>query len=154
MPAAGDAAPLFEAPSQGGTSIELSQFRGSKVALYFYPKDDTPGCTKQACNLRDNTEELTRHGVAVVGVSPDDVASHDRFAANHELSFPLVADPDKAIIRAYGVEGIKKMYGRTYMGIHRTTFLIDEQGVIASVIRRPKTALHAAEILRGFGIAA
>ena len=153
LPVVGDFAPHFAALSQGGAAVELSQYRGRKLALYFYPRDDTPGCTRQACNLRDNIANLQAHNIAVVGVSADGIASHDRFAAKYALPFPLVADSEKKIIRDYGVEGEKKAYGRTYVGILRTTFLIDEDGMIVRVLCRPKTADHAAEILRGFGIA-
>ena len=117
------------------------------MALYFYPKDATPGCTKQACNLRDHLAELADQGVAVVGVSPDDDESHEKFAGKHELSFPLIADPDHELIEAYGVWGEKKNYGKTYQGLQRTTFLIDEEGVIQHVFKRPKTAAHAEEII-------
>ncbi len=150
-PDAGDKAPPFEAPSQGGTVVRLSDFNGRKLALYFYPKDETPGCTKQACNLRDNYAALLDSGVAIVGVSPDDLASHDRFVENHSLPFPLVADPAKEILNAYGVWGEKNRYGRKVMGVKRTTFLIDESGTIVRVFRRPKVADHAGEILRAFG---
>ncbi|MCP4227800.1 MAG: thioredoxin-dependent thiol peroxidase, partial [Actinomycetia bacterium] len=117
------------------------------LALYFYPKDSTPGCTKQACNLRDNLDELAKHGVAVVGVSPDSDESHERFASKHELTFPLVADPDHGIIDAYGVWGEKKSYGKTYLGLQRTTFLINEDGVIQHVFKRPRTTAHAEEVI-------
>lgn len=117
------------------------------MALYFYPKDATPGCTKQACNLRDNLSVLAEHGISVIGVSPDDDASHERFAATHDLPFPLIADPDRQIIDAYGVWGEKKNYGKTYMGLQRTTFLIDADGMIVHVFKRPRTADHAAELI-------
>ncbi len=152
MPAVGQAAPPFEAPTQGRATVDLSQYRGQKVALYFYPRDNTPGCTRQAGNLRDNCAELAAHDIAVVGVSTDCVVSHEKFAARHALPFPLVADPEKVIVQAYGVIGEKKMFGRTFLGVTRTTFLIDEDGIIVRIIRRPKTGDHAAEILRGFGI--
>lgn len=157
MPAApsplevGTEAPTFSASTFAGETIDLTSYRGQKVALYFYPKDATPGCTKQACNLRDHLTELVTAGIAVIGVSPDDDASHERFAEKHDLTFPLIADPDRHIIDDYGVWGEKKNYGRTYMGLQRTTFLIDEDGVIAHVFKRPKTADHAAEILSKLG---
>lgn len=147
----GDRAPAFSAPSQGGRTVSLADYQGRKLALYFYPRDKTPGCTRQSCNLRDNTEALAKHGIAVVGVSPDDVASHESFADKYNLPFPLVADPEKEIMNAYGVWGEKNMYGRKVLGVKRTTFLIDEDGVIVHVFRRPRIASHAAEILRAFG---
>ena len=145
--AAGERAPSFTATTFDGRTVSLDDYRGTKLALYFYPKDATPGCTKQACNLRDNTALLTEHGIAVVGVSPDDDVSHERFAGKHELEFPLIADPEHEIINAYGVWGEKKNYGKTFMGLARTTFLIDGEGVILHVFKRPKTADHAAEII-------
>ncbi|MFV0526744.1 MAG: thioredoxin-dependent thiol peroxidase [Acidimicrobiales bacterium] len=146
--AVGIEAPDFTATTFDGTTVHLADHRGSVVALYFYPADDTPGCTKQACNLRDNTTELTDRGVVVIGVSPDANDSHQRFAEKYQLPFPLVADPDHEIIDAYGVWGEKKNYGRTYEGLARTTFLIGPDGVIVHVFKRPKVADHTAEILR------
>ena len=140
-------APTFTSTTFEGTEISLEDYKGQKVALYFYPKDATPGCTKQACNLRDNLAELSNHGIAVLGVSPDDNASHSRFSEKHTLTFPLIADPGHTIINAYGVWGQKQNYGKSYMGLQRTTFLIDEEGQIQHVFKRPKTADHAAEIL-------
>ncbi|MGH1490107.1 MAG: thioredoxin-dependent thiol peroxidase [Acidimicrobiales bacterium] len=140
-------APAFTATTFAGQKVKLSDYKGTKVALYFYPKDATPGCTKQACNLRDNIDDLTAAGITVIGVSPDDNASHEKFATKHELSFPLVADPDLKIIEKYGVWGEKQNYGKTYMGLQRTTFLIDEAGKIQHVFKRPKTNDHTAEIL-------
>lgn len=150
MPDVGEQAPLFEAHTQDGQPIRLDAYRGRKVALYFYPKDDTPGCTRQACNLRDNYQILLDAGIAVFGVSPDGVASHARFADKYELPFPLVADPDRTILKAYGVWGEKKLYGRISLGVKRTTFLIDEDGVIRHVFKRPKVQEHTAEILAAF----
>jgi peroxiredoxin Q/BCP len=144
---AGVEAPAFAAETYDGTTVSLDDYRGRKLALYFYPKDSTPGCTNQACNLRDNLAALAEVGVAVVGVSPDSDDSHERFATKHELPFPLIADPDRKIIEAYGVWGEKKNYGKTYMGLQRTTFLIDEKGTIQHVFKRPKTKAHAEEIL-------
>lgn len=144
---AGVTAPAFTATTFDGRKVELTDYKGSKVALYFYPKDATPGCTKQACNLRDNIDALTEAGVAVIGVSPDADDSHEKFATKHELPFPLIADPDHEIIAKYGVWGEKQNYGKTYMGLQRTTFLIDESGTIAHVFKRPKTNDHTAEIL-------
>ena len=144
---AGTKAPAFTATTYDGQTVSLDDYRGQLLALYFYPKDNTPGCTKQACNLRDNVSVLAEHGVSVVGVSPDDDTSHEKFASKHELPFPLIADPDREIIGAYGVWGEKKNYGKTYMGLQRTTFLIDGDGVIQHVFKRPKTAAHAEEIV-------
>ncbi len=148
LPETGTPAPDFTAPDQHGNPFTLSSLRGHKVALYFYPKDDTPGCTAQACNLRDNESQLAAQGIKVVGVSIDDAASHAKFAQKYDLSFPLVADADKAIVNAYGVWQEKKNYGKTYWGIVRTTFLLDEQGVITRVIKRPDTKDHAAQLLK------
>ncbi|WP_022835423.1 thioredoxin-dependent thiol peroxidase [Salisaeta longa] len=142
----GTQAPDFEAPTPEGT-VRLSDFRGQWVVLYFYPKDDTPGCTKQACNLRDGYQTLQDAGLAVIGVSEDDVASHEAFAAKHQLPFPLAADPDHDILNAYGVYGERNMYGNTFMGTKRTTYLIDPEGTIRHVFKRPKTGDHTAEVL-------
>lgn len=152
MPEPGDSAPDFEGVTQTGETIRLSDFQGTKVALYFYPKDGTAGCTKQACNLRDEYEHLGNEDIAVIGVSGDDVESHKEFAEKYELPFPLVADPDRAILESYGVWGEKRSYGRTYLGTSRTTFLIDEEGVIQHVIKRPRVKQHAEEITSRFGI--
>jgi len=147
MPQAGDPAPDFSGTDQTGATVRLADFAGRPLALYFYPQDDTPGCTKQACNLRDNTGPLEAAGVAVVGVSADDTASHERFAAKYDLAFPLLADADKAILEAYGAWGEKNLYGKKSMGIKRTTFLIGADGLILHVFKRPKTDRHAEEIL-------
>ena len=143
----GEPAPDFAAPDQHGNIIKLSDYRGKKVVLYFYPKDDTPGCTAQACDLRDNYAALQQQGYEVLGVSSDSVASHDKFAGKFDLPFTLVADEDKSIHEAYGVWKEKSMYGRTYMGTARTTFIIDEKGKIADVIEKVKTGEHTAQIL-------
>jgi peroxiredoxin Q/BCP len=145
--AAGEVAPDFSVTASDGSSVSLSDLRGRLVALYFYPKDATPGCTKQACNLQANLAELAEHDIVVIGVSPDDDASHQRFSDSHGLSFPLVADPERTIIDAYGVWGEKVNYGRTFEGLARTTFLIGPDGVIRHVFKRPRVADHAAEIL-------
>ena len=146
-PAPGDPAPPFQGVDQNGDTVRLQDFAGRSLALYFYPKDATPGCTKQACNLSDNIDGLTTAGIAVIGVSPDDNASHEKFATKHELPFPLIADPDHKVIDKYGVWGEKQNYGKTYMGLQRTTFLIDEAGKIQHVFKRPKTNDHTVEIL-------
>ena len=147
LPEPGQSAPDFAAPDQDGNLISLSSLRGKKVALYFYPKDDTPGCTAQACNLRDHQAELHARNVQVVGVSTDSAASHQKFVLKYELPFPLLPDPDKTIATAYGVWQEKKNYGKTYMGIVRTTFLIDENGLIERVIKRPDTKEHTAQLI-------
>ncbi len=147
MPAPGDPAPDFSGPTADGRTVSLADYRGRWLLLYFYPKDDTPGCTKQACNLRDGLGELEEAGVAVVGVSPDDAASHERFAAKHGLPFPLVTDPEREILTAYGVWGEKSFYGKRLVGVKRTSFLIDPEGIVRHVFRRPKTAAHAEEVL-------
>ncbi len=145
----GDKAPEFSGVDQNGNPIALKDFEGKKLVLYFYPKDNTPGCTAQACNLRDNYEALQAQGYAVVGVSPDSEASHQKFISKHELPFPLIADTDKAIHELYGTWKEKSMYGKTYMGTERTTFLIDENGTITEIWagRKVKTKDHAAQIL-------
>lgn len=143
----GDAAPDFAAQNQNGDTIRLSDFRGQKVVLYFYPKDDTPGCTKEACNLRDNHEALREAGYTVLGVSVDPVASHQKFIEKYQLPFDLLADPDKQIVEAYGVWKEKNMYGKKYWGTARTTFLINEEGTIDKIFKKVKSAEHAAQIL-------
>lgn len=144
---AGTKAPAFTARSSAGDKIQLTKYKGKKVALYFYPKDSTPGCTKQACNLEANTKLLAKHNITVIGVSPDSNESHEKFATKQGLSFPLIADPDHKIIGKYGVWGEKKNYGKTFMGLQRTTFLIDEKGTIQHVFKRPRVAEHAEEII-------
>lgn len=141
------AAPAFTGKDQNGNPISLSDYKGKKVALYFYPKDDTSGCTAQACNLRDNLPALNAAGYQVIGVSTDDEKSHTKFITKYGLNFPLIADTDKAIVEAYGVWVEKSMYGKKYMGTARTTFLIDENGIITKIIEKVKTADHAAQIL-------
>ncbi len=150
MPAVGTPAPSFSGTSQDGNTVSLDDFKGKKVALYFYPKDFTPGCTLQACNLRDGHSELIEAGISVIGVSPDDPESHDKFASEYNLAFPLLADPEKEIMTLYGAWGEKNMYGKKTMGVKRTTFLIDEEGVIKHVFKRPKVKEHTEEILKKF----
>ncbi len=144
----GQKAPAFKGRDQNGKAVSLSDFTGKKVVLYFYPEDDTPTCTVQACNLRDNYSLLKKHGWAVLGVSPDDEKKHKKFEAKYDLPFTLIADPDHSIIDKYGVWGEKQLYGRQYMGLHRTTFLIDEKGVIKKIFLRPKNKQHAEEIIQ------
>jgi peroxiredoxin Q/BCP len=147
----GDKAPAFSGKDQDGKKISLSAYKGKKVVLYFYPQDNTPTCTVQACNLRDNFKVLEKEGITVLGISPDDEKSHKKFEAKFSLPFTLIADPDHAIIDAYGVWGEKQLYGRKYMGLHRTTFLIDEKGVIRKIFLKPKSKMHAEEILAQIG---
>ena len=143
----GDKAPDFSGKDQNGKTIQLSDFSGKKIAIYFYPKDNTPGCTVQACNLRDNDAALTNAGVQIIGVSADSSASHIKFIEKFSLPFPLIADEDKTIIQQFGVWGPKKFMGKEYDGIHRTTFVIDENHTIVGIIEKPKTKEHAEEIL-------
>ncbi len=150
MPDAGSSAPAFSGTTQHGKTISLEDYAGKKLALYFYPRDNTPGCTIQACNLRDNYESLGREGIAIVGVSDDSVESHDKFATGRKLPFPLIADTERIILNSYGVYGEKKMYGRKYMGTKRVTFLIDEKQIIRKVFKKPKVSNHSAEIIQGF----
>lgn len=143
----GDTAPQFEGVDHDGNPIKLSDYQGKKVILYFYPKDNTPGCTAQACNLRDNHEELLNQGFAIIGISTDGTASHQKFRDKFELPFPLIADTDKSIHETYGTWGEKNMYGRKYMGAFRQTFVIDEEGKIKHIIKKVKTKDHTAQIL-------
>jgi peroxiredoxin Q/BCP len=143
----GQPAPDFAATDQDGNLVRLSELRGQRVALYFYPKDDTPGCTAQACNLRDHQEELRANNIQVIGVSTDGEAAHKKFAIKYDLPFPLLVDSEKRIVQDYGVWQEKKNYGKTYMGTVRTTFLIDENGVINKVIKKVDTKEHAAQLL-------
>jgi len=143
----GDVAPEFSLPDQSGNSVSLSSFRGQRVVIYFYPKDDTPGCTKEACGFRDQYTQLQAKGAVLLGVSADSVKSHAKFARKYELPFPLLADEDHQIVRAYGVWGEKKFMGRTYEGIHRMTFLIGADGLISHVWTKVKPEIHAAEVL-------
>jgi peroxiredoxin Q/BCP len=146
----GTTAPAFKTKDANGESVSLKDFRGQKVVLYFYPKDDTPGCTKEACSFRDAFSKFKKQGIAVLGVSPDSEASHKKFTAKYKLPFTLLADTDRAIVEAYGVWGEKKFMGRTYMGVYRTTFLIDEKGKIKKVFDKVKPEEHAGEVLDAF----
>lgn len=145
---AGEKAPSFTAKDQDGNKIALSDFKGKKLAIYFYPKDMTPTCTVQACNLRDNYALLKEHDIEIIGVSPDDEKSHKKFESRHELPFRLVADPTHEIVEKYGVWTEKKLFGHKYMGVKRTTFLIDEKGRIVKVIDKPKSRDHAKQIIK------
>jgi peroxiredoxin Q/BCP len=142
----GSKAPSFEGIDQNGKKIKLTDFAGKKVILYFYPKDNTSGCTAQACNLRDNYDSILKKGFAIVGVSPDNEKSHKSFAGKYALPFPLIADIEMKILNDYGVWGEKKMYGKSYMGVLRTTFIIDEQGIIEKIISKVDTADHTNQI--------
>lgn len=146
----GDKAPAFTGKDQNGEKLSLADFKGKKVVLYFYPQDDTPTCTVQACNLRDNYALLKREGFVVLGVSPDEEKKHKKFEAKYDLPFTLVADPEHKIIDKYGVWGEKLLYGRKYMGIHRTTFLLDEKGIIRKVFLKPRSKQHAEEIVKAW----
>jgi thioredoxin-dependent peroxiredoxin len=143
----GDPAPDFTFRDRGGKSVRLEELRGRKVVLYFYPKDMTSGCTRQACDFRDLYAEIRDAGAVLVGASPDSEKSHEKFAAKHELPFPLLADEGSRIASAYGVWKEKSMYGRTYMGVERTTFLIDEEGRIARIWPKVKVPGHGDEVL-------
>ncbi len=143
----GDKAPSFTAKTNGGGSVSLADFIGRNVVLYFYPKDDTPGCTKEACSFRDNFAALKKKGAVVLGVSPDPVKSHDKFVEKFKLPFTLLADDDKKVVEAYGVWGEKVFMGRKYMGVHRVTFLIGPDGKIKKIWPKVKPEEHVAEVL-------
>lgn len=148
---AGDTAPHFESTDQQGNTVSLSDFRGSWVILYFYPKDDTPGCTAEACNLRDNYQILNEKGFKIIGVSPDDEQSHKKFSGKYALPFPLLPDKTKKILKDYGAWGMKKMYGREYEGVLRMTFILDGDGKIVHVFDKVDTKNHTAQILKVIG---
>jgi peroxiredoxin Q/BCP len=143
----GDPAPPFSAQTQDGRRVSLADFKGQPVVLYFYPRDDTPGCTREACAFRDAFEQFRKRGVVVLGVSVDDAESHRRFAEKHRLPFPLLADPERTIVRAYGVWGTKTFLGRKFQGTHRVTFLIGPDGRIQKIWPKVKPDTHAAEVL-------
>ena len=143
----GQKAPDFTAMNDKGEKVKLAELKGKKVVLYFYPKDDTPGCTKEACAFRDGINEIKSRGAVVMGVSADSVDSHKKFKSKFDLNFPLLADSDKKMVEAYGVWKEKSMYGKKYMGIERTTFVIDEQGKIAHIFPKVKVDQHYDEVL-------
>jgi peroxiredoxin Q/BCP len=145
----GDKAPDFSAQDQYGKPLNLKDYRGKKVVLYFYPKDDTPGCTTEACNFRDNYKQIRNEGYEIIGVSADDEKKHKKFTDKYELPFPLIPDTEKEIINAYGIWGEKKFMGRVFDGIHRTTFVIDEKGVIEKVITKVKNKEATKQVLEG-----
>ncbi len=146
----GDRAPAFSAKDQDGNKVSLADYKGHKIVLYFYPEDDTPTCTIQACNLRDNYALLKKEGFVVLGVSPDDEAKHKKFEEKFSLPYRLIADPKKSIIDKYGVWGPKVLYGRHYEGLHRTTFLIDEKGIIRKIFLKPTNKKHAEQIVKAW----
>jgi thioredoxin-dependent peroxiredoxin len=146
-----DIAPDFSTKNQDNKDIKLSDYRGQKVVLYFYPKDDTPGCTKEACSFRDADDVYSQKNIKVFGVSTDSEKSHQKFISKYSLPFDLLADTEKEIVTAYGVYGEKSMYGKKYMGINRTTFLIDEQGKVVKVFKKINVSEHASEVLEAFG---
>jgi len=149
---AGTQAPDFTVKDQNGNAVSLSAFKGKKIILYFYPKDDTPGCTAEACSFRDGYESLTGKGLVVIGVSPDDEKKHLKFIDKYQIPFTLLADTDKVVANAYGVWGPKKFMGKEYDGIHRTTFIIDENGVIEHVIDKVDTKDSAGQVLKLLGL--
>jgi len=145
----GAKAPAFSAPDQSGKTVSLSDLKGKKVVLYFYPKDDTPGCTTEACSFRDEHAAFKKKGVVVLGMSPDSAKSHLKFAEKFSLPFPLLSDEDHKIAEAYGVWVEKSMYGKKYMGVERSTFVIDAQGKLSAIYRKVKPAEHTGEVLAG-----
>lgn len=146
----GNKAPAFKGKDQNGNTVSLADYKGKKVVLYFYPQDDTPTCTVQACNLRDNFAALTANGFTVIGISPDEEKKHKKFENKYQLPFTLIADPKHTIIEKYGVWGEKQLYGRKYMGLHRTTFLIDEKGIVKKIFLKPRSKQHTEEILKAW----
>jgi len=147
----GSKAPDFTAVDQNGSKVKLSDLNGRKVVLYFYPKDDTPGCTKEACSFRDANDVYAEKGIKVFGISTDDEKSHQKFISKYALPFDLLADTDKKIVEKYGVWGEKSMYGKKYMGTHRKSFLIDESGKIVKIFEKVNVSEHADEVLKAFG---
>lgn len=146
----GQKAPGFTGKDQDGKKVSLADFKGKKIALYFYPQDDTETCTVQACNLRDNYSLLKKEGFVVLGVSPDDEKSHKKFESKFGLPFILLADPEHLIIEKYGVWGEKQLFGHKYLGLHRTTFIIDEKGIIRKIFLKPRSKQHAEEIVKAW----
>ncbi|WP_094701373.1 thioredoxin-dependent thiol peroxidase [Brevibacillus laterosporus] len=143
----GQVAPAFKKPANNGQTINLEEYRGKNVVLYFYPKDSTPGCTTEACDFRDYHGDFSTLNTVVLGISPDSVTSHDKFIAKHELPFPLIADEDHSVAEAYGVWVLKKMYGREYMGIERSTFILDTEGKIAQIYPKVKVKDHVQQVV-------
>ena len=147
----GDKAPAFTGLNEKGEEVSLSDYKGKKLILFFYPKDNTPGCTAEACNLRDNYDQLRAQGFELLGVSPDRAKKHQNFIKKHEFPFPLLADTEQEVLQKYGVWGEKQMYGRSYMGVFRTTFIIGESGVIEKIFTKVDTKAHAEQILEAVG---
>jgi thioredoxin-dependent peroxiredoxin len=147
----GDKAPDFTAKDQDGNEVKLADFRGQRVVLYFYPKDDTPGCTKEACSFRDADEIYAEKGIKVFGISTDNEKSHQKFVSKYSLPFTLIADTEKKLVNDYGVYAEKSLYGRKYMGVNRRTFLIDEDGKIIKIFKKVNVSEHADEVLKAFG---
>lgn len=145
-----DKAPSFSLKNQDGKTFKLSDYKGKKLALYFYPRDNTPGCTAQACNIRDNYSALKKNGITVLGISKDSVESHKKFSKKFEFDFPILADEETTVIEKYGIFKKKSMFGKSFMGIKRTTFLIDEKGRIKDIIISPQVGEHAKEIIERF----
>jgi peroxiredoxin Q/BCP len=146
----GDQAPEFTSKDENGNAVSLSDFKGKKVVIYFYPKDNTPGCTAQACNIRDNYKEVQDAGIVILGVSADDESKHQKFIEKFDLPFTLLADTEKELLNLYGVWGEKKFMGKIYDGIHRTTFILNEDHTIRAIIEKPKTKDHTAEIMAAY----
>ena len=146
----GDKAPSFSGKDQDGKKILLADYKGKKVVIYFYPQDDTETCTIQACNLRDNYTLLKKEGFEILGISPDDEKSHKKFETKFDLPYTLIADPQHTVINKYGVWGEKQMFGNKYMGLHRTTFVLDEKGFIKKIFLKPKSKQHAEEIVKAW----
>lgn len=146
----GDQAPEFVSIDQNGKKVALNDFAGKKVVIYFYPKDNTPGCTMQACNIRDNYDAILKEGIVILGVSADDETKHQKFIEKFDLPFPLLADTEKELINLYGVWGEKKFMGKVYDGIHRTTFILNADHTIRAIIEKPKNKEHTAEILAAY----
>jgi peroxiredoxin Q/BCP len=145
-------APDFELKDQDGKKVRLADFKGKKLVIYFYPKDDTPGCTAEACNIRDNYTELTSKGIQVVGISPDDGNSHTKFVTKYKLPFTLLSDPDHIVLELYGAWGEKNNYGKKYFGVLRTTYIVSENGMIEKVIPKVDTADHTKQILNALNL--
>jgi peroxiredoxin Q/BCP len=148
----GDIAPNFSTKNQNGEEVKLSDYRGKQVVLYFYPKDNTPGCTKEACSFRDADDVYQKHGIKVFGVSTDSEKSHQKFISKYGLPFDLLADTEKEIVNLYGVYGEKSLYGKKYMGINRTTFLINEEGKIVKIFKKINVSEHVHEVLEAFEV--
>ena len=146
----GQKAPAFKGLDQNGNTVSLADYKGKKLVLYFYPEDDTPTCTIQACNIRDNFSALKKEGIHIIGISPDEAKKHKKLEAKYQLPFTMIADTNHAIIDKFGVWGEKQLYGRKYLGLHRTTFLINEKGIIKKVFLRPKNKQHAEEIMQAW----